>query len=146
MRSKDMQYLDRQNVACGSGEALQYYHLTPSGCEGDDFKYEFRCATVGGAGLGQETVRHTACAHLDQQKADYLDRQDVDCHNGEVITAFTVVKTGCSGEDMRYEYKCAAILSDACGIQNGDSSACVDLQLISNNYEKKKKKKKSLHE
>ena len=42
-----LEYLDRHNIDCGSGRALQKWHLGGYGCSGSDMQIYYRCAELG---------------------------------------------------------------------------------------------------
>merc|ERR1711998_546844 len=42
-RHKDLQYLDRQKLVCPFNTAMSSFHLTGSGCGGNNMRYKFTC-------------------------------------------------------------------------------------------------------
>ena len=38
-----LQYLDRHAPNCGSGNPMQGFYFTSSGCSGGNFRYKFKC-------------------------------------------------------------------------------------------------------
>ena len=47
MAGEGIVYLDRHTIDCGSGRALQKWHLAGYGCGGDDRQIYYRCAELG---------------------------------------------------------------------------------------------------
>merc|ERR1719502_1618834 len=113
MDGNDLQYLDRQNVACGTGEAMTSFVVTREGCGGNDMRYKYECASLVGMtsafALATSSNEQTGCNTMDSEKLQYLDRQNLQCPDGKLMTSFRVVRTGCGGQDMRYAFSCAAV-------------------------------------
>merc|ERR1719181_1745338 len=103
MDGKKLQYLDRQHVKCENGDAIATFKVTRHGCSGNDMRYKYTCAK---AQLGDLSTEQTFCNKMDSKKLQYLDRQDVKCGDGKLLAGFKVVRSGCSGKDMRYEFQC----------------------------------------
>merc|ERR1719198_549324 len=82
---------------------LQSFGMTRDGCTGKNQQYKFGC---GAAEVGSSTTKHSGCALIDDKKVQYLDRQNVQCDDGAALLGFTTVDTGCTGNNMRYKYKC----------------------------------------
>jgi len=106
MDGENLQYLDRQRVVCGSNQALLSFRLIRTGCSKRHMRYEFKC---GNLQLGKATTKHIGCSQMDGEKLQYLDRQNVICGANQLMLSFRVVRTGCSGRNMRYQITCAAI-------------------------------------
>ena len=51
----------------------------------------------------------TRCNLLQNQKAQYLDRHHLSCPANYAIRQFTVTRSGCSGNNMRYQYTCEPV-------------------------------------
>jgi len=103
-----MQYLDRQDVQCAnSNEAVTGFTVVRTGCSGSYMRYRFTCGVVA-TGLGSTSTTYSGCELLDGYDGQYLDRQDPSCGTN-LITAFEVVRTGCSGSNMHYKVSCAEI-------------------------------------
>ena len=100
-----MQYLDRQNVFCSSNEVITGFHVVRTGCSGVQMRYKIICA---GVALGPETQKYSGCQDLDGKNAEHLDRQNPTCSSSQFMTKFLVVRTGCSGIQMQYQFSCAA--------------------------------------
>jgi len=106
IKDKKLQYLDRQDVSCGAGKAVAGFKLTKDGCSGKNQQYKVKCATLSRATT--TTTKKTSCTPMDGEKLQFLDRQSVKCPNEEALSEFQVVRTGCSGKNMRYKYTCSA--------------------------------------
>lgn len=101
---REIQYLDRQDVSCAPGEALQTYAVHRGGCPGNGMKYTVTCAKI--AGYGSTRTAYTPCNYFVGKDLAYLDRHACVCNAGEHLEGFQV-QTGCaSGNDRRYMYKC----------------------------------------
>jgi hypothetical protein len=46
MQGYELEYLDRQNVACGGNQVLRSFKVIESGCSGYDRRYEYQCGNV----------------------------------------------------------------------------------------------------
>lgn len=51
----------------------------------------------------------TSCQHLRHATAEYLDRHSLQCPANSAIQQFTVTGSGCSGNNMRYQYTCGSV-------------------------------------
>merc|ERR1719446_1005225 len=98
------------------------FKVVRTGCSGDDMKYEYECATVATTGTA---TRSTGCNQMHGKELQYLDRHNVQCEAGEVMASFKVVRTGCSGDDMKYEYECATVAATA-GLPDADGDGTPD--------------------
>ena len=56
---------------------------------------------------------------------EFLDRQHVNCGNNKALTSFKVVRDGCSGNNMRYEFKCGCVGSYQTSTKQSD---CNEMQ------------------
>merc|ERR1719506_2158649 len=104
LRGKKIQYLDRQNLKCGSGKAMASFTVNSAGCSGNDMRYQYDCME---ADYGQETStfsKSSSCQLGHNQYEHYLDRQNVDCGSGNLISDFDV--TSCTGNNEKYSLKC----------------------------------------
>jgi len=104
LRDQKLQYLDRQNVKCHAGNAIASFKVNSAGCGGQDMRYQYECVK---ADYGVDTTtfsKSTSCELGHNKKEHYLDRQDVDCGSGNLISDFDV--TSCAGENEKYSLKC----------------------------------------
>jgi hypothetical protein len=104
LRGKKIQYLDRQNLKCGTGKAMASFKVISSGCSGNDMRYQYDCME---ADYGEDTTtfsKSTSCELGHNKKEHYLDRQNVDCGSGNLISNFDV--SSCTGDNEKYSLKC----------------------------------------
>jgi len=94
-------YLDRQTINCGTG-ALTYFQMTrPS--NPDQIQYKTSCVRAD-AITNQVQTKSTAWNKIGGEKeVQYLDRHDISCPTGTVISYF---KQGRNGSKINYTYKC----------------------------------------
>lgn len=105
LRGRNGEYLDRQHLQCPHHQAMSRFKLTGHGCGGNQMRYTYRCEPVTYRG---HVTRHTGCGILRGQKMEYLDRQNLWCHHGEVLTGFRL--RGCPKlTDMQYVFTCAKV-------------------------------------
>jgi len=112
MSEKDDQYLDQQNLKCGSGEVMTGFALGRWNCNDNNGKlmrYRYYCAKPHYKTLGKETTNLSKCTVLQGKQDQYLDRQKPKCPTGSAITGFALTRKGCADttNDLRYETKCA---------------------------------------
>lgn len=104
-------YLDRHNVQCPVGSALQYFHLDRDGT-GRMLQYTYSC--VPSPYLGRCYQRQTPAnddggGHAGKvDSAIYLDRHNVACKDGEVLTQFRLARAGSDASQIMYQYTCCA--------------------------------------
>jgi len=100
-----IQYLDRQDVSCAAGEAIQSYAVSKGGCPGNGMKYTLTCIKI--EGYGSTRNAETPCNYFVGKDLAYLDRHACVCNAGEHLEGFRV--TTCpNGDDRKYSYKCGA--------------------------------------
>jgi hypothetical protein len=87
-KSRSANYLDRHNVQCQNGYALQQFRL---GRNGDYINYRFRCVRVECENYQSTQTGRTADGG---HETIYLDRQDVRLRGNEVMTGFKLNSNG----------------------------------------------------
>jgi hypothetical protein len=134
-----IEYLDRQNVGCSSGEALASFRLTTEGCGGDDMQFKIECIAV--PGLAGNEMRKSSCTpHLPGKSLEALDTQNILCGESEVLTAFSFGSGGCTpmSSEMRYTYYCSEYpghvdsseLNTDCSLISGRTLEFLDRQYV----------------
>jgi hypothetical protein len=118
MQGYELEYLERQNVACGGNQVLRSFKVIESGCSGYDRRYEYQCGNVQWV---TTRTKQSSCSTMYGKYLEYLDRQTVDCGENEALVSFRLVSTGCSSYDRRYEFVCAAITQ---GGASGPTCTC----------------------
>jgi len=103
MRAKNVEYLDRQDPFCESGEAMVQF--TVDTCGGNQMEYKYTCADLGN-GQFESTTHYSTCQQERTKKLEYLDRLNIQCPDGEWLNGFVLEQGDCGGNDMRYRYKC----------------------------------------
>merc|ERR1712167_55929 len=103
-RGKRLEFLDRQHLVASPGaDSLKGFHLTGSGCNGNQMRYQqWSIATPKPSTTAQK--KETKCTPFNGKQVEYLDRQWPNCGNTGTIRAFKV--TGCGGSNKRYTYEC----------------------------------------
>lgn len=101
----NMIYLDRHKVDCGKKPISDFQLRRPAG---DKIQYRYRCSNRKAAG----DCRNTATTwNTPSSSTIYLDRHNVKCKPGEVLTKFKLRHNGKSGsaKKIRYDYTCCAM-------------------------------------
>lgn len=100
---KENMYLDRHVVQCPVGSALSDFKFTNHGCSADqDWHYMYQCMMLE---VTSTSEHETSCNEGNAGKLEYLDRHNVACPAGNVLTAFRY--TVCGGGKFQYKYTCA---------------------------------------
>jgi len=107
---ENIEFLDRFDIACDTGEVLTGFALT--GCGSGEVKYVYTCAATDG--MEQvDTLLDTGCNDGFDLGINYLDRHNVECPAGQVLTNFRFYDNNCPGSDKMYNYNCATTVSPA---------------------------------
>ena len=117
LKDRELEYLDRQEFECGSGQALNAFSLLPpdsNGCSKDDMQYMYMCTegtSITGVGIPDH---NTPCTHMNQMGVYYLDRQqDIKCptsdNSQQAISGFKMNSDDgkCGSGNQRYTVNCA---------------------------------------
>ena len=103
-------YLNRQNAVCNANTAFNRINLLHNE---DEQKYDYDC--IGGGGLDSTNASYTLYTPSNQlndgsENGQYLDRHDVNCGTGRVLSQFKLQRTDDSGNPndnlARYQYTC----------------------------------------
>jgi hypothetical protein len=105
-RGMRVNYLDRQSIACPSGQLLGQMRMTSYGCNSADLRYQYTCCSPT-RGMGKCRDLSTKCNWYG--RVEYLDRQDVKCGEFEAIQSWSFSGHGCYSSRFRYHYKCCKI-------------------------------------
>jgi len=131
---KSANYLDRQTVACPTGQALQQFAFNRVG--GNQFRYSFRCVAVKTTECGQTT---TAPSDAGTYATHYLDRQYIVLAANTVLTGFKLnssyVIRGSTGNTFTYTVnwcKLADVDSQIASLNAQISSLQAQLQSLIN--------------
>lgn len=94
-------FLDRQNVDCGSNNVLTQLGLS-RGADKKTYQYNFKCAPS----TNNLTCRQASTPWNDEGagKSTYLDRHDIKCNSDEAISQLHLVRKG--DGNYHYEYTC----------------------------------------
>lgn len=109
-------YLDRHDVTCHASTALQSFALERDNT-GKKIRYRYTCTPVSNMGTCRRVTSPLADAaggHL-----LYLDRQNVACNSGEVMTRFHLMRRG-DGDNVQYGYTCCSVPSGELRLQGCD--------------------------
>jgi len=105
---ENLEYLDRQDMACGDGEVLTQWHFVA--CNNDvhrGMRFDYKCAQVS---VTASSAHATSCNEVDGKNIAYLDRHDVSCPSSEpFISSWKIARTTCSGSNQRVEYTCKSV-------------------------------------
>ena len=99
-----LEHLDRHNVDCGSGRALQKWHLGDYGCSGSDKQIYYRCAELGHIGAPQYTDTTTGDISgygYSQLAIDTLDACKDACSADSSCTAIKFSASAAEGADLQ---------------------------------------------
>lgn len=99
-----MEYLDRMNVHCPPHKAITSFRFER--CHGDYFRYVEHCG--GNSDLIESASRYhqTSCQRNRWMRMEYLDRHNVQCPAGEVLTHFRLTGAGCRHNHMKFQFWC----------------------------------------
>ena len=100
-------FLDRQTVDC-SGDPIAAFRLQTVD-ESSRIRYKFKCAK--GLDFSAPQERMTSAEDDGNGKLVFLDRLNVDCHEGRALTSFRLKRVG--SDKIMYKYSCAAPLNNA---------------------------------
>jgi hypothetical protein len=59
--------------------------------------------------VGKVTTKYTHCNAANDQKIQFLDRQNVQCGSDGALVSWYFARHGCGGGNMRYKYTCAKV-------------------------------------
>ena len=103
-------YLDRQNANCSSG-AMSYFQLLRSG---NNIRYYLSCLKSS-AISDSATEKYTGFNATSGKKCvNYLDRHNVVCPNGSVISGFKLERNPSNTSQIRYRYYCKPAQTVCC--------------------------------
>ena len=97
-----MAYMDRQQVACGSGEVMQRFQLQRSGT--NNIFYVVRCCTLPNPRAAVTAALRTAQNDLNRYYTDILDRHTINCNNNFLRTFQQ--RTTYNPDGIWYDYIC----------------------------------------
>jgi hypothetical protein len=100
-----LEYLDRQWPNCGNHAALKSFKVV-GGCGGNNRRYQYYCNNFDPKYVGGVKWVNNPCTPMSGKKLEYLSRQHVKCPANTALAEFGVTRKGCSGDNMRYSYKC----------------------------------------
>jgi hypothetical protein len=108
---KNLEYLDRQKVKCSADQAIEQFWFLQGGCGDYKMRFKFKCR-IFNHGFSNTFTKKTKCEAARGKDIRYLDRQNVDCGDGNVLTGFHLNGSGCSGNEMRFKYWCATPVAE----------------------------------
>merc|ERR1712032_1552566 len=98
-------YLDRQNVECPTGSALTSFKLERNQV-GNQVRYFAKCvnhSAINGNPTSHQTSLNSQKNESGNRGTNYLDRQNVKCPTGSVLSQF---KLSTIGGQIRYDFQC----------------------------------------
>lgn len=118
------EYLDRQVVACNNGEEISQFKLSqPDGPDKGKIRYDYTCCPTSKTTCRDVTTTTTPFGWgplgmvpqggkgngVAKASARFLDKQNVQCNNGEVLRSFKLVQpNGPSSNTVAYKYTCCS--------------------------------------
>lgn len=108
-------YLDRHELKCPAGQALQGFHFTRP--QPHKIMYEYGC--LKDEGINQKEIEQLKTKFADtnsdeKNSANYLDRHDVRCPSGKAIAGFKLIRKPENSNEIAYEYSCVPITFEKC--------------------------------
>jgi hypothetical protein len=103
--NKKLEYLDQQWPNCGNHAAIASFKVI-GGCGGSKRRYQYYCNNFDPKYVGGVKWVNNPCTPMSGKKLEYLSRQHVKCPANTALAEFGVTRKGCSGDNMRYSYKC----------------------------------------
>ena len=130
----DVVYLDRHNINC-NGTGLNQLHLNTNGPSNTILQFDYTC--VSGGNLSSGVQLYTAWNSYSTNSVLYLDRHDIACGSGSVMTNLQL-EAEVNNMTIRWRYVCAlsmfslscrntSTLPDENGSCNGCSNSVVYL-------------------
>ena len=114
-----LEYLDGHPLDCASGSVLTSFGMatsTSTQCSsGRETNYVCTVAPV-----SSTETRYTACNLTIGCGIDCLDRQDVSCNSGEVLSAWELQTGSCTDTNQQVQYECSAVDVASTYTVNGD--------------------------
>jgi hypothetical protein len=102
--SDTLAFVNKCQVWCPRNTALHSFRFER--CHGDRFKAVYQCGKKNNIIGTQSKYYQTSCQMARWQKMEYLDRHNVQCPPGEVLTHFQLTGSGCYHWGMRFQYWC----------------------------------------
>lgn len=106
----NIMYLDRHNVSCKPDEALSYFKLITNKKKIEEVHYASKCLKSGSINVHNKTIKEelTKPGETSKHKESliYLDRHDVKCSSGSVLSSFQLTRNSSNREEIRYKFKC----------------------------------------
>ncbi|CAB9527640.1 Hepatocyte growth factor-like protein [Seminavis robusta] len=110
---RNIEYLDRHNVACPhSNQVLQQWHFRSHLCPGIGANIEFKCATLPAGKKVQNCQSYnTGCNDIHGRKIIYLDRHKLTCPAGKYMKQWTMDPSGyCGSGRSQFQYTCCDVV------------------------------------
>lgn len=105
--NSSINYLDRQDVRCPDGRALQFFKVERSGPT--KIYYRFQCVKIN---TGDCVNEETDWTDMGSRSNIYLDRQNVKpSKQGHVLTGFKLISTYTGGNRIKYSIKTCQVLN-----------------------------------
>ena len=99
-------YLDRFNVECPDGYALNSWKYTTTNCGACYGKIQYQCVFIG---IATKYTEQLACQEANHRPMEYLDRHNIKCSasaTGAVLNSFRLIHGSCASPDMAFQVTC----------------------------------------
>ena len=92
------------NVRCPANSALTKFRFER--CHGNYFRYVEHCGKSSDIIQNNENFHQTNCQRNRGEHMEYLDRHNIQCPAGQVLTHFHLTGHGCSHNYMKFQFWC----------------------------------------
>jgi hypothetical protein len=96
-------FLDRHNIQCDPGQALTEMKLVRN-ADGRQYQYQYQCSPI--PNLSTCVEKETPANELGNNTSIYLDRHNVKCGEGEVLSGLRFVRP--TPGTIQYKYRCCS--------------------------------------
>jgi len=113
LSGQNLEFLDRQNLACAAGEVMEGFQLHRDGCGGDDMRFRIFCRQHDVSSTYVAHAGSTNCNEIDGQNLEYLDRHVPDCVSN-FMSQWYMTRFGCAGSNQRIALTCIELAAPTC--------------------------------
>jgi hypothetical protein len=113
-------YLDRHHAKCQSG-AISYFQLERQGGLGTKVRYLLSCLKSDAIAEKVETLHTNYTATGGDRSVNFLDRHNVACPNGSVLSDFSLERNPNDVSQIRYKYQCKEARTLCCTTHKSSS-------------------------
>jgi len=105
-KGRTLEYLDRQHAKCEADSVIMSAQFRVWGRKA---RYTGRCRKALQGKVTEMQTKYSKCHTAQRKNLEFLDRQSVKCNGKQALVEFQFGRYGCSGNKMKYKYKCMDI-------------------------------------